>query len=121
MRCPTCGLENATGVKREKTTIFRLVRAIPRRERRHQALRGGLTRFLGRHTDLALLRERYEQARNRRGQVVFVAGEAGIGKSRLVHEFRRALVPGALGKESPSFLSAQTAIRRTISVALLLS
>jgi class 3 adenylate cyclase/pimeloyl-ACP methyl ester carboxylesterase len=77
--------------KREATTVFRLVRAIPRRERRHHALRGGLNRFLGRHTEVALLRERYDEARAGAGRVVFVAGEAGIGKSRLIHEFRRQL------------------------------
>jgi DNA-binding NtrC family response regulator/tetratricopeptide (TPR) repeat protein len=47
-------------------------------------------RFVGRLAELALLGERFEQARAGEGQVVFVAGEPGIGKSRLLREFRRA-------------------------------
>ncbi|MCZ6569203.1 MAG: alpha/beta fold hydrolase, partial [Deltaproteobacteria bacterium] len=79
--------------KTQKTAVYRLVRAIPRRERRHHALRGGLARFLGRHNELALLRERFDTDRGGAGQVVFVSGEAGIGKSRLLHELRRQLDP----------------------------
>jgi class 3 adenylate cyclase/pimeloyl-ACP methyl ester carboxylesterase len=77
--------------KSRATTVFRLVRAIPRSERRHQALRHGLSRYVGRGTELSLLRERFDEAARGAGQVVFLAGEAGIGKSRLVHEFRRGL------------------------------
>jgi class 3 adenylate cyclase/pimeloyl-ACP methyl ester carboxylesterase len=80
--------------KSERITVFRLLREVPRAARRHQALRGGLAPHLGRHTELALLRERFEDARDGRGQVVFIAGEAGIGKSRLIYEFRRQLEPG---------------------------
>jgi class 3 adenylate cyclase/pimeloyl-ACP methyl ester carboxylesterase len=81
--------------KQGRVAVFRLVREISRRERRHQALRGGLARFYGRNTELALLHDRYDQARSGSGQVVFLAGEAGIGKSRLIHEFRRLLDPAA--------------------------
>jgi class 3 adenylate cyclase/pimeloyl-ACP methyl ester carboxylesterase len=88
--------------KTQKTTVFRLVREIPRRERRHQALRGGLSRCFGRDTELSLLRERYDEACGGSGQVVFVEGEAGIGKSRLAHEFRRQLEP-----ESYTWLEGQ--------------
>lgn len=51
----------------------------------------GLTPFVGRERDLRLLKERLARARAGRGQVVSIVGEAGVGKSRLVHEFRRAL------------------------------
>ena len=51
----------------------------------------GLTTFVGRDRELALLRERFEQARAGQGNVVFIVGEAGIGKSRLLHELRRDL------------------------------
>jgi class 3 adenylate cyclase/pimeloyl-ACP methyl ester carboxylesterase len=81
--------------KSEKVTVYRLVREVPRSERRHQALRSGLAPHLGRQTELALLRERFEEARAGQGQVLFLGGEAGIGKSRLIHEFRRQLEPGA--------------------------
>jgi len=81
--------------KSEPITVYRLVREVPRRERRHQALRGGLSGYRGRTAELALVRDRWDAARSGSGQVVFVTGEAGIGKSRLVYEFRRMLEPGA--------------------------
>jgi class 3 adenylate cyclase/pimeloyl-ACP methyl ester carboxylesterase len=77
--------------KRAETVVYRLVREVPRQERRHQALRSGLSHFCGRRGELALLRERFDAAREGDGQVVLLSGEAGIGKSRLVYEFRRAL------------------------------
>jgi pimeloyl-ACP methyl ester carboxylesterase len=49
----------------------------------------GATPFVGREAELRLLGERFEQAQAGRGQLVLLAGEAGIGKSRLLREFRR--------------------------------
>ena len=43
-----------------------------------------LTPLVGREEEVALLYRRWEQARTGQGQVVFLSGEAGIGKSRLV-------------------------------------
>jgi transcriptional regulator with AAA-type ATPase domain/tetratricopeptide (TPR) repeat protein len=51
----------------------------------------GGTRFVGRERELRLLRECFELARAGQGQVVMVVGEPGVGKSRLLHEFRRQL------------------------------
>jgi class 3 adenylate cyclase/predicted ATPase len=44
----------------------------------------GLTPFVGREQEVALLRERWAQVKDGVGQVVLLSGEAGIGKSRLV-------------------------------------
>jgi len=62
-----------------------------RRSRLDAAIERGLTPLVGREGELDTLRERFREARAGRGQVVFVAGEAGIGKSRHLFEFRRAL------------------------------
>ncbi len=51
----------------------------------------GMTPLVGRDDDLARLRGCFEQARDSGGQTVLVVGEAGIGKSRLVHGFRKSL------------------------------
>jgi class 3 adenylate cyclase len=67
--------------------IFELVGASPRRSRVHAAAARGLTRFVGRETELAKLAEALEQAGGGHGQVVAVVGEAGVGKSRLLWEF----------------------------------
>ena len=45
----------------------------------------GLTPLVGREHEVGLLRERWAQSRDGLGQVVLLSGEAGIGKSRLVH------------------------------------
>jgi class 3 adenylate cyclase/tetratricopeptide (TPR) repeat protein len=51
----------------------------------------GLTPYVGRERELQLLQECFERTRAGQGQVVFVVGEPGIGKSRLLHEFRLQL------------------------------
>jgi DNA-binding NtrC family response regulator/tetratricopeptide (TPR) repeat protein len=52
--------------------------------------------FVGRQQELALLESRLAAAMRGQGQVIGVSGEAGIGKSRLLSEFRRAaLAAGA--------------------------
>ncbi len=50
-----------------------------------------MARFVGRHDDLELLRGRLNSARRGHGQVVGISGDAGIGKSRLLFEFRQGL------------------------------
>ncbi|MBW2389830.1 MAG: TOMM system kinase/cyclase fusion protein, partial [Deltaproteobacteria bacterium] len=50
-----------------------------------------LTPFVGREQELGLLLDRFEQAQEQRGQAVLIGGEAGIGKSRLVHRLREQL------------------------------
>jgi class 3 adenylate cyclase/tetratricopeptide (TPR) repeat protein len=51
----------------------------------------GLTRFVGREHELRVLAARFADAEAGRGQVVSLVGEAGIGKSRLLMEFRARL------------------------------
>jgi class 3 adenylate cyclase/tetratricopeptide (TPR) repeat protein len=51
----------------------------------------GLTPFVGRERELRLLSDCFEKAKAGHGQVVFLVGEPGIGKSRLLLEFRRRL------------------------------
>ena len=48
----------------------------------------GLTPFVGRERELGLLLDAFASARAGKGQVVFVVGEPGIGKSRLLLELR---------------------------------
>jgi transcriptional regulator with AAA-type ATPase domain/tetratricopeptide (TPR) repeat protein len=50
--------------------------------------------FVGRDHDLAFLRDRLAAVVRGKGLAVGIVGEAGIGKSRLVAEFRRSLPPG---------------------------
>jgi class 3 adenylate cyclase/tetratricopeptide (TPR) repeat protein len=57
------------------------------RSRVEAAAQRDLTRFAGRERELARLQAALETARTGPGQVVTVVGEAGVGKSRLLHEF----------------------------------
>ncbi len=56
----------------------------------------GLTPFVGRADELGVLNDFLHRAQREQGQVVFLMGEAGMGKSRLLLEFRRSLPEGTV-------------------------
>ena len=68
-------------------TVFEVLGASAVRSRLHAAAFRGLTRFIGRDTEMAQLAQALSRAAAGRGQLVAVAGEPGVGKSRLVWEF----------------------------------
>jgi class 3 adenylate cyclase/tetratricopeptide (TPR) repeat protein len=67
--------------------IFELTGAGPARTRLQAAALRGLTRFVGRDAEVEHLRRVLGRADAGHGQVVAIVGEAGVGKSRLTHEF----------------------------------
>ena len=70
----------------EPVEVFELVGASAIRRRLQATVARGLTRFVGRQTELAALHQALERAGVGHGQVVALLGEAGVGKSRLVYE-----------------------------------
>jgi transcriptional regulator with AAA-type ATPase domain/predicted ATPase len=64
-----------------------------------------LSRFVGRQRELAMLRELLTRVEEGRGQVVGILGEPGVGKSRLLYEFRESLEPGRVRYFEGSCLS----------------
>src|SRR3989441_872269 len=70
---------------------FEVLRARGRKARLDVESERGLTPLVGRDQEIATLMALFNRVRHGRGQVVFIAGEAGIGKSRLLLEFRRRL------------------------------
>jgi len=63
------------------------------RERTGFAAGRRMARFVGRQQELNLIESRLASARSGHGQIIGIAGEAGIGKSRLLWEFRQTLRP----------------------------
>jgi class 3 adenylate cyclase/tetratricopeptide (TPR) repeat protein len=73
----------------EPVTLYRARQASGVRGRIHAAAaQHGLTPFVGREHERQLLLDRWERAEEREGQVILITGEAGIGKSRLVQQFK---------------------------------
>ena len=81
------GAHELKGVS-QLVTLYRIVRASG------GGRRGGTrapTPLVGREEELEHLRRRWERARKGEGQLALIVGEPGIGKSRLVEEFRARL------------------------------
>ncbi|KAB0662650.1 adenylate/guanylate cyclase domain-containing protein [Burkholderia diffusa] len=70
------------------------------RTRLQLAAHRGLARFVGRETEMEHLNRALEAMRSGHGRVVGVVGEAGVGKSRLFHEFKERSRRGALVLET---------------------
>jgi|GEM_PF-521969 len=60
--------------------------------REQPVLQPSLTPFVGRHAELQMLEEHWSAVRGGSLRVVRLLGEAGIGKSRLVREFKQGLL-----------------------------
>lgn len=70
------------------------------RTRLQLAAHRGLARFVGRETEMEHLNRALQAMRAGHGRVVGVVGEAGVGKSRLFHEFKERSRRGALVLET---------------------
>ncbi|MGH7477193.1 MAG: serine/threonine-protein kinase PknK [Longimicrobiales bacterium] len=77
--------------RQEPLVPLRVVRESSLQSRLDATERAGLTHFTGREEELAILRRCRDAALEGEGQVVAVIGEPGIGKSRLLYEFRHEL------------------------------
>jgi class 3 adenylate cyclase/predicted ATPase len=88
--CEELGPKRLKGVSQPVAAY--LVRRDSRAPSRFEASAArGLTAFVGRQAEVGLLLQRWEQAVDRDSQIVLLAGEAGIGKSRIVRGFRDRL------------------------------
>jgi class 3 adenylate cyclase len=67
--------------------VYELAGAGAVRSRLYAAAARGLTRFVGRDSEMDQLRQALERAQAGHGQVAAVVGEPGVGKSRLYWEF----------------------------------
>ena len=67
---------------------YRVIGVSETASRFEAATHEGVTALVGRHSEVSLLQDRWAQVVEGTGQVVCLSGEAGIGKSRLVHTLR---------------------------------
>ncbi len=79
-----CSLKGIEG----PVALFRPVQATGVQSRLALARASGLTPLVGREQEVAMLLERWEEAKAGGGQVVLLSGEAGMGKSRLIEVLR---------------------------------
>ncbi len=77
-------------------TLYRIIRVSGGRRQKGARL---LTPFVGREDELAVMARALERTLVGKGQFVLIAGEPGIGKSRLVEEFR-----GRMGERPHSWI-----------------
>jgi class 3 adenylate cyclase/tetratricopeptide (TPR) repeat protein len=90
--------------KEAPVRIYEALRPSRSRSRVDVSAERGLGPFVGRESDLGLLLERCGAVRTGSGQVVFIRGEAGMGKSRLLYECKRRALggqPSAIGNDGP--------------------
>jgi tetratricopeptide (TPR) repeat protein len=77
--------------KEEPVNIYRAIAPSTRRTRFEVSAERGLTPFAGRERELELLLDGFERSKAGRGQAFSIMAEAGVGKSRLLYEFRKAV------------------------------
>lgn len=81
------GQQRIRGV-RSPVEVFRVIGENAARTRFDVASAAEMTPLIGRDREVGLLEDRWEEAEEGSGQVVLLVGEAGLGKSRLVHAIR---------------------------------
>ncbi|MBI3250100.1 MAG: AAA family ATPase [Deltaproteobacteria bacterium] len=89
--CQDLGPHTLKGVS-TPTRVYQAVSESDARNRFEAEASAGLTPLTGRDKELALLLRHWEQVQEGEGQVVLLSGEPGIGKSRLVREFRERVL-----------------------------
>ncbi|MGD9227967.1 MAG: adenylate/guanylate cyclase domain-containing protein, partial [Desulfobacterales bacterium] len=77
--------------KQEPVNVFRAIAPSTRRTRFDVSAERGLTPFTGRERELELLLDGLKRSKAGRGQAFSIMSEAGVGKSRLLYEFRKAV------------------------------
>src|SRR5260370_26099355 len=82
--------------------VYEVVSAGPAQSRFQALAARGLTSFVGRTAEIEQLERVQARAQRGRGQIAAIVGEAGVGKSRLVHELTHS-------HRFPGWLTLQTA------------
>jgi class 3 adenylate cyclase/SAM-dependent methyltransferase len=88
--------------KSESIKVYRVIAPNSRKTRFDVSAERGLTPFIGQEREFELLLDGFKRAKEGKGQVFSIMAEAGLGKSRLLYEFRKAV-----GSEDATFLEGK--------------
>jgi tetratricopeptide (TPR) repeat protein len=88
--------------KEEPVNVYRAIAPSTMRTRFDVSAERGLTPFAGRERELELLLDGLERSKAGRGQAFSITAEAGVGKSRLLYEFRKTVA-----REDVTFLEGR--------------
>src|SRR5215472_6813016 len=86
----------------EPVSVYQVTGLGPLRSRFQRAAGRGLTKFVGREREMEALGHRAELAQQGHGQIVAAVAEPGVGKSRLLYEFKVKHQSGWMVLESVS-------------------
>jgi class 3 adenylate cyclase/tetratricopeptide (TPR) repeat protein len=86
----------------EPVNVYEVTGLGPLRTRLQRSAGRGLTKFVGREREMEALRHAAEQAKGGRGQIAAAMAEAGVGKSRLLFEFKATSQSGWMVLETIS-------------------
>ena len=98
--CESLGNTAIKGLPRP-LEFFKVLRENEAQSRIDVAGPTGLTPLIGRDREVGLLQDRWEQALEGMGQTVLLIGDAGLGKSRLVHVIKEHVIAQSSGNEVP--------------------
>ena len=77
--------------KEEPVNVYSVIAPSTRRTRFDVSAERGLPPLIGRERELELLLDGFQRVKTGRGQAFSIVSEAGIGKSRLLYEFRKSV------------------------------
>jgi len=88
--------------KKEAVKAYQVIAPSTRRTRFEVSAERGLTPLVGRERELEQLQDGFQRCKAGRGEAFSIVSEAGLGKSRLLYEFRKAVA-----KEEVIFLAGK--------------
>src|SRR5512136_929101 len=77
--------------KDEPVRVYQVIAPSTKRTKFDVSAERGLTPFIGRERELELLLDGFQRVKAGKGQAFSIIAEAGVGKSRLLYEFRKAV------------------------------